>query len=111
MTYEQIVAQAKETMSGFDFSKAQGHLAVEVAVTGEGEGVFYIEIADGKVNVQPYDYHDRDCRLTASADTLLKIVSGKTDAVAAFTLGKLKVDGSIDKALDFANKLKAARRV
>ena len=33
------------------------------------------------------------------AETLLKIAKGKTDPVLAFTLGKLKVDGDIDKAL------------
>ena len=33
------------------------------------------------------------------AKTLRKIAEGKLDPVAAFTLGKLKVEGSIDKAL------------
>ncbi|MGN0390551.1 MAG: SCP2 sterol-binding domain-containing protein, partial [Wujia sp.] len=34
-----------------------------------------------------------------TADTLFKIINGKLDPVLAFTLGKLKVDGSIEKAL------------
>ena len=33
------------------------------------------------------------------AKTLQKIADGKLDPVAAFTLGKLKVEGSIEKAL------------
>ena len=110
MTYEMIVEKAKELIDSFDFSKAKGHLAVEIEITGEGSGLFYIEINDGTADVQPYNYFDRDCRLTASAELLLKIVNGKADPVAAFTTGKLKVDGSIDKALEFSNKLKAARK-
>ncbi|WP_442863377.1 SCP2 sterol-binding domain-containing protein [Butyrivibrio sp.] len=33
-------------------------------------------------------------------------MSGKLDPVAAFTLGKLKVDGDIGKALEFSNLIK-----
>lgn len=34
-----------------------------------------------------------------SADTLLKLAAGKLDPVFAFTTGKLKVEGSLEKAL------------
>ena len=42
----------------------------------------------GKLSVEPYDYHDRDARITCSADTLMKIATGKLDPVAAFTCAK-----------------------
>lgn len=101
MTYEEIVAKVKELCGNAELKGYDKHLAVEVAIKGEGEGVFYIEAKDGKVNVEPYDYHDRDVRLIATADNFLKISSGKLDPVLAFTTGKLKVEGSIDKALEF----------
>lgn len=106
MTFEQIVQMAKEIFEKKDVSSRNDHLAVEVCVTGEGSGTFYIELKDGKINVEPYNYNDHDCRLIASADTLLKLVSGKLDAVLAFTLGKLKVERSIEKALEFAKIIK-----
>lgn len=111
MKYEEIVAKAKDIMSEKDLSGYAGHLAVQINITGEGEGIFYIEILDGKAYVEPYDYKDNDCVLISSADDLLKIVSGALDPVAAFTTGKLKIGGSIDKALEFqkaTSKLKAA---
>lgn len=101
MTYEEIVATAKKELSKCDVSDYKGHLAVQVDVTGEGAGSFYIKFNDGTVDIQPYDYRDNDCKLIASADTLNGIISGKKDAVAAFMTGKLKVQGSIDKALEF----------
>ncbi|MCD7730323.1 MAG: SCP2 sterol-binding domain-containing protein [Oscillospiraceae bacterium] len=101
MKYEEIVAKAKEIMSNKDVSNYNNHLAVQINVTGDGEGVFYIEIADGKINVEPYDYNDNDCILSCSADNLIKIVSGSLDPVLAFTTGKLKINGSIEKALEF----------
>ena len=101
MTYEEIVAKVKEMCGSADLKDYKNHLAVEVEITGDGAGVFYIEAKDGKVSVEPYDYHDRDVRLIASADNFIKIAGGKMDPVLAFTTGKLKVDGSIDKALEF----------
>lgn len=110
MTYKEIVAAAKDILEKKDVSKFNGHLAVQIDVTGEGAGSFYVELKDGRLVVEPYDYNDRDCRLTASADVLTKLVTGKLDAVGAFMTGKLKVDGSIDKALEFQKLLKADSR-
>ena len=48
---------------------------------------------------RPYEYYDRDAIFICSADTLLKLAAGKLDPVFAFTTGKLKVEGSLEKAL------------
>lgn len=49
--------------------------------------------------MEPYEYYDRDAIFICSADTLLKLAAGKLDPVFAFTTGKLKVEGSLEKAL------------
>lgn len=49
--------------------------------------------------MEPYEYYDRDAIFISNPDTFLKIADGKTDPVAAFTLRKLKVEGSLEKAL------------
>ena len=67
----------------------------------EAEGAFYLEIADGKINVEPYEYYDRDVLFTCSAKTLRNMATGKLDPVLAFTIQKLKVEGDFDKALRF----------
>ncbi len=103
MNYQEIVKTVQDLCKGADISDYKKHLAVEVQITGEGEGVFYIEARDGKVYVEPYDYHDRDVRLITSADNFLKIANGELDPVKAFFTGKLKIDGSVDKALEFKN--------
>ena len=64
------------------------------------------EVTDHKVNVEPYDYHDRNCAITMKSDDFNKLISGKLDPVAAFTIGKLKVDGDVGKALEFSKLLK-----
>lgn len=49
--------------------------------------------------VEPYEYFDRDVIFICSAETLFKLAEGRIDPILAFTTGKLKVEGNIDKAL------------
>ena len=68
-----------------------------------------IKAKEGKLYVEPYEYYDRDAIFTCSAETLFKINEGKLDPVLAVTLGKLKVEGNIDKAL-YLKKLIDSRK-
>ena len=82
-----------------DVSDIQDHLAYQFNIKGDAGGIFYVEVKDGVLHVEPYEYFDRDAMFTAKAETFLKIASGKLDPVAAVTLQKLKVEGDIGKAL------------
>lgn len=81
-------------------------LAVQINITGKDPGVFYVEVKDHRINVEPYDYHDRNCAITISMTNFNKLIDGKLDPILAFTTGKLKVEGDAGKALEFANLLK-----
>ena len=109
MTYEEVFAKVKELLGDADVSGIGEHLAYQFNVTGEGAGAFYVEVRDGKLFMEPYEYHDRDACFTCSADTLLKIASGKMDPVPAVMLGRLKVEGSIEKALRLKEFLKECK--
>lgn len=100
MTYEEIFSKAKELLTSGSTAGFNGDFAIQINITGEGEGIFYIAFKNGALAVEPYDYRDNDAVLTASADDFLKIADGSLNAVLAFTTGKLKVDGSVDKALE-----------
>ena len=97
-------------MIGYAEGSPQGHLAVQVNIVGEGQGAFYIELLNGKVYVEPYEYYDRDCIFIITAEDFLAICEGTLDPVAAFTKGKLKIDGSIDKALEFSKIVENAKK-
>ncbi len=102
MTYQEIFEKAKENILSYSVDERKGHLAVQVNIVGEGEGAFYIELKDNDVFVEPYEYYDRDCILKISGEDFLAICDGSLDPVAAFTKGRLKIEGSIDKALEFS---------
>ena len=68
--------------------------------------IFYIEIKDGQVHVEPYEYYDRNAILTVNATNFTKLINGKLDPVIAFTTGKLKVDGDVNAALELIKFIK-----
>ena len=106
MTYESIVAAVRKKLSKADVSSIPGTLAFQVDVEGKAEGIFYIEIKDGQLHVEPYDYHDRNARLIINGTNLMKLVNGKLDPVLAFTTVKLKVDGDTNAAMELIRFLK-----
>lgn len=76
-----------------------GRLAIMIHITGEPEGTFYIEVKDGILSVEPYEYNDRDVAITISAEHFMKLMDKKADPIVLFTLGKIKTEGDVSKAL------------
>ena len=101
MTYADIFSELKRRFMEADVSDIQEHLAYQFNIIGEGSGIFYVEVKEGKLSVEPYEYYDRDAMFTCSGETFMKIADGKMDPIMAVTLQKMKVEGNIDKALCF----------
>ena len=105
MTFDELLTKVRKIADGADVSGID-FLAVQVNITGKNEGVFYVEVKNGKVNVEPYEYNDRNCAVTMNMTNFNKLIDGKLDPVLAFTMRKLKVDGDTGKALEFAKLVK-----
>lgn len=99
MTYEELVKKAKATYGKTDASKITEHVAIQFNIIGEAAGAFYLEIKDGQVIVEPYEYYDRDVIVTCDAENLIKIAEGKLAMEAAYLTGKIKAEGNLGKAL------------
>ena len=105
MKFDELVATVREKAQQKDVSDID-FLAVQINITGKTPGVFYVEVKDHHVNVEPYDYHDRNCAITMSMTNFVKMNEGKLDPMVAFGTGKLKVEGDLGKAAEFARLLK-----
>ncbi len=105
MTFEEIMTAVKKKAAVIDAGKTD-FLAVQVNLTGENGGVFYVEVKNGKVSAEPYEYNDRNCAITMTPENFMKFLNGKLDPVFAFTTGKLKVEGDVGKALEFSKLVK-----
>lgn len=100
MTYADFFYEIKNKFMGADVSDIKEHLAFQFSIVDEeAGGIFYVEVKDGQLFVEPYEYYDRDAMFISDPDTFMKIAEGKVDPVWAFTTQKLKVEGNIEKAL------------
>ena len=105
MTFNELVTKVRTMAAAVDASN-RDFLAVQINITGKDPGVFYVEVKDHRINVEPYEYIDRNCAITINMTNFNKLIDGKLDPVLAFTTGKLKADGDAGKALEFSKLLK-----
>lgn len=105
MTYEQIVEKVKKALKKVDASGVKGHLAVQVDVYGEGEGAFYIEVKDGKVDVQPYEYFDHDLRIRCTGGEIISLVEGKKKIIEEVAAQNIEALRNVSRIDDFAELL------
>ena len=103
MNFSDLLSKVRSMSSDLTPSPSD-FLAVQVNI--EDEGVFYVEVKDGQIHVEPYEYNDRHCAITMKMDNFVKLIDGELDPVKAFTFKKLKVDGDLGKALEFSRLLK-----
>ncbi len=101
MTYETIVEKVTKALAKVDASGVKGHLAVQVDVYGEGEGAFYIEVKEGKVNVQPYEYFDHDLRIRCTGDEIIAIVEGKKRIIEEVAAENIEALRNVSRLEDF----------
>ena len=99
MTYEEVVKLAQETYGKADASNVSEHVAIQFNVSGEAAGAFYLEVKDGKVDIQPYEYFDRDVIVNVEDKVLVDIINGKLGIEKAYLTGKVKAEGNLKKAL------------
>ena len=99
MTYAEFFYEIKNRFMGADLSDITEHLAFQFNITGEAEGIFYVEVKNGELRIEPYEYHDNDAIFVGSAELFTAIMKGEKDPVDEFLKFRLKVIGNLDKAL------------
>ena len=104
-TLQSIISEIKEKTKGFDATNYHGFLAIQVTLKDLGE-VFYVEVKDGKLSVEPYSYNDRQANIIMSSAKFVKMINGKLNSVVAFTTGQMKIEGDVGKASELAGLFK-----
>ena len=100
MTYEELVQNIRDIYTNADAGNVKEHVAIQCNIEGEAEGALYIEFSEGNIDVQPYEYYDRDAILTLSAANLLEIAAGKKDLLEAYHANEVSVWGDLDKVVE-----------
>jgi putative sterol carrier protein len=94
MTVQEFFEQLPSRVDGGKTAGMTGSYVFDV----EGVGQWTVRVDDGAVSVTE-GAEDADCTISASEETLLKIVRGEANPTTAYMTGKLKVSGDMGAAL------------
>ncbi len=113
MLYEELVANVKKATEKLRVSKTIGHVAFQFNIEGEAEGAFYLEISDGKIYVEPYEYYDRDIIIVTTAHVVMQMLEGNLLPRAAYSNGQLNAYGDVSQldVLPLGCEFKATAKV
>ena len=107
MDYFKAFDKVKKTFAKIDVPAKESNFAVQVNLTDDDcGGIFYIEMKDKQLFVEPYDYFDNNAVITAKLKDLTDILEGKLSSVDAVVSGKITVDGDKDQLIEFINSFK-----
>ncbi len=111
MTFEQAFIKIKEKFKDVDLAKFTSELAIQVNLNDEDcGGAFYIQFADGKLFVEPYDYHDNTADITLKKLDFNKLITGKLDIEKALSAGTLYINGSREDVLTISGCIKSPEK-
>ncbi len=103
-TQEEIRALIEQMPTRFQPEKAQGiNATIQLNLSGDNGGQWWVRIADGKAEMQPGSAPKADMTLSAAADDMYNVFTGKMNAVSAFMQGKIKVAGDMSLAIKMQN--------
>ena len=112
MTFIKKFESIKKKIAAFDGSATEGKIAMQVNMVDEDcGGAFYVEIIDGAISVEPYDYNDRTVMLTLKAADIVALVDKKASLADLVESGDVTVEGNYDHAVEvLALKKPAVKR-
>ena len=102
MTYEEVVEKARKHVLKRAPKTFLDHVAVQFNV--KHERPFYLELNQGTVNVQPYEYYDHDVMVAATAEQIDDILTGRMDALKAVESGEIRAEGNV-RRLEIMNHI------
>lgn len=94
-------ASLPERASGRDLSGVSATYVFAV----EGGDAWTVRIADGKVSVSPGGDDGADCTISASEETLSKLIKREISPFPAYLSGKLKLSGDLGTAMQLQKLL------
>ena len=86
-------------------AKIKDLVAADVEVWGWEDGTnkhLFVEVLDGKVRVEPYDYIDCTLKAHISFADAIAFLDGKLTLADALAAGKLNANGNVGAALRLA---------
>ena len=108
MTFQEYFQQVKARFLGADISAVSDPTRIQINLTGQAAGTFYVEIKGGNLAIEPYEYRDRDVEITISSENFQKLIEGKLDPWPVY-LWQAEAQGDLGKALELKKAAEVKR--
>lgn len=103
MNINELFEMVRNFAERIDASGIEGQpCAYELTITGEGGGVISAQIKNDRITIEQCPQPDAICAITASAESIAAMLSGRLKPMQALMLGKIKVKGDISAVMRFA---------
>jgi len=108
MTEGMTIGSLMEKLPDFFLpEKAQGvDSVIQFSLSGDGGGDWFVTIKDGSLKVDSGKAESPKLTIAADAQDMLDIFTGKLNAMAAFSGGKLKLSGDLGLSMKLMNFFK-----
>lgn len=111
MTYFEAFESVKKKLENAKTDSLKENFAIQVNLTDEDcNGAFYIELKDGTLNVEPYDYVDRNAMVSSSYADLVNSIDKKGIADGVAIEGDKEVVEALLKSVKKALAKKTATK-
>lgn len=109
MKFEEAFKDLKGMIIDKDVSNIED-IAIQFNMIGKPAGVFYAEVKNGKLSIEPYNYYYHNCVFTAKYEVFRKIINQELSPVSAYLTKKLKVEGDLGKAMILEKIIKGGNK-
>ncbi len=97
MTFEKKFSSIKAKIESADITLPETHFAFEITMTDDDcGGTFYVASRGNGLEIEPYDYRDNTANISGTANTITRLLDGRTSFDAAVSDGRLSVIGNTD---------------
>ena len=111
MTYFEAFESIKKKLENAKTDSLKEDFAIQVNLTDDDcSGAFYIELKDGSLNVEPYDYIDRNAMVSSSLADLEKSIDKKAIADGVAVEGDVAIVEALLKSVKKAAAKKPAAK-
>jgi putative sterol carrier protein len=92
----------RQMPSAFNAEKAGDmNAVVQFDFTSDGNGYWYVTVADGTCSVSDGETASPTAKIIMNGEDYVKMVRGELNAVTAFMMGQIKVEGDLSTVMKF----------